>query len=128
MQVLRHASEVSAFIQPQPETEISTLIHQRLADLLVDDEAMEDLVFFVIVESTDTLADLEATLGTPLYGTEGRPLWEVIEAHITCFELVFVLQSSGYGALVFLPHLDAHPELLALCRSHSVQMQEPLMP
>jgi hypothetical protein len=126
MQILRHAHEVSAFVQSQPESEISTLINRCLAELLSEEETtMEELVFFVIPESRDTMADLETTLGSPIRTNEGHPLWEVIEPHSTCYEMVFVLSSSGYGALVFVPYLDAHPELLSLCRSHAMESSPP---
>ena len=123
MQILRHANEVSAFIQLKPESEISILIQRRLDELLSEgDTTMEELVFFVIPESRDTVTDLETTLGSPIQTTDGHVLWEVIEAYNTCYELVFVLSSSGYGALVFVPYMDAHPELLAMCRSNVARM------
>lgn len=124
MQVLRHAHEVSAFIQSQPNSEISTLIQQRLVELLTDDDTMEELVFFVVMQSGDTLADLELALGSPVHTPDGHPLWEVIEAHATCYEMVFVLSSSGFGALVLVPCQDSHPELQSLCRSHVDSAQE----
>ena len=123
MQILRHANEVSAFVQSQPESEISILIQRRLDELLSEgDTTMEEFVFFVIPESRVTVTDLETTLGSPIRTTDGHVLWEVIEAHNTCYEMVFVLSSSGYGALVFVPYMDAHPELLAMCRSNVVRM------
>lgn len=128
MHLLRHAPEVSALIQSHPQSEISNLMQRRLADLLADEDAMEDLVCFLIAESTDALADLEAAIGSMIRTPDGHPLWEVIEAHATCFEMVFVLSSSGYGALVYVPYLDARPDLLALCRSHATPVQEPSMP
>ena len=123
MQILRDAHEVSTFIQLKPESEISILIQRRLDELLSEgDTTMEELVFFVIPESRDTVIDLETTLGSSIRTTEGHPLWEVIEAHNTCYEMVFVLSSSGYGTLVFVPYTDAHPELLTLCRAHVARM------
>jgi hypothetical protein len=126
MQILRHAHEVSAFVQLKPESEIAVLIQRRLDELLSEgDTTMEELVFFVIPESRDAVTDLETTLGNSIRTTEGHPLWEVIEAHNTCYEMVFVLSSSGYGALVFVPYTDAHPELLAMCRAHVARMHVP---
>lgn len=119
MQVLRHAPEVSAFIQTQPKSEISALIRRRLAELLADGDTMEELVFFVIPEADDSLAELEGVLCQPASTPEGHPLWEAIEAHDSCYEMVFVLSSSGYGALVLVPQLGTHPALLELCRSHT---------
>lgn len=128
MQVLRHAHEVSAFIQSQPDSEISALIHRRLAELLSEGDTMEEVVCFVIPNACDTLADLESAISSGICTPEGHPLWEVIEAHATCYEMVFVLTSSGFGALVLVRHVDAHPELLGLCRSHAPREQEAPIP
>ena len=49
----------------------------------------------------------------------GSPLWEVIEEHANCYELVFVLSSSGYGTLVFAPKAECAPDILALCQEHA---------
>ena len=125
MQVLRHPHDVTAFIQSQPTSEISTLIQQRLTELLDDYTAMEELVFIMILESSDTVADLEAHLGRPVCTTDGYPLWEVIEPHLTCFEMVFVLASSGYGALVLVPYLDANTEPRSVCCWTMVPDQPP---
>ena len=72
MQILRHANEVSAFVQLKPESEISILIQRRLDELLSEgDTTMEELVFFVIPESRDTVTDLETTLGSSIRTAEG---------------------------------------------------------
>ncbi len=128
MQVLRHEHEVSAFIQPQPDTDLSALIRRRLDELLADGDAMEDLVFFVIPDAGDTLSDLESAMGSPVQTADGHPLWECIEAHAVCYEMVFVLASSGYGALVLVSPMTAGRELLALCRTHAIPAQEPSPP
>ena len=129
MQVLHHAHQVSAFTQSQPDLEISTLIQQRLAELLSEEDfIMEELVFFVIPEVGDTLADIEVAIGSPAHTPEGKPLWELIEAHISCYEMVFVLSSSGYGALVLVPNLGTDPELLDLCRCHATTVLESSAP
>lgn len=121
MHVLRHPSEVLAFSETQQDPQITALIQQRMEELLTDEDTdMEELMFVVVLESADTVADLETTLRTPITMPEGSPLWEVMEAHDTCYELVFVLASSGYGALVFADKTAAHPSVLALCREHAV--------
>jgi hypothetical protein len=58
----------------------------------------------------------------------GSPLWEVIEEHSTCYELVFVLSSSGYGTLVFAPKAECSPDMLALCREHAYRSPPCLPP
>lgn len=125
MHVLRHTHEVSAFIQTHPDPTITTLIQQRLAELLADDDTtMEELVFFVVLEPQDTPAQLATLLNHSQQASPLLPPWEVIEEHPACFEMVFVLSSSGYGALVFAPKHDTHPDLLALCQIHAIPAQE----
>ncbi|MGM9516993.1 hypothetical protein ACS5PK_22295 [Roseateles sp. DB2] len=119
MHVLRHAHEVEAFIDSHPGHSGIELLQQRQQELLADEDvSMEELIFYVITEAADGPQQIESAIHGPLCNPEGRPLWEVIEEHEDCFEMVFVLASSGYGAIVVVPEQDSHPDLLALCRSH----------
>jgi hypothetical protein len=129
MQILRHAHEVSAYLAADHDQGIKALIHTRLDELVGEENTtMEEVVFFIILDAHDSRSGLESALGTELMTPDGFPLWEVIEAHSTCYELVFVLASSGYGALVIAPEQCTHPELLALCREHAFQQSERLEP
>jgi hypothetical protein len=129
MQILRHAHEVSAYLAADHDQAIKTLIHTRISELRGNEDApMEEVVFFVILDAQDDRLGLESGLGTELMTPEGFPLWEVIEEHHTCYELVIVLSSSGYGALVIAPEQCTHPEILALCRKHAFQSSERLEP
>jgi hypothetical protein len=80
---------------------------------------MEELVVFVILETGDGIEQLQDQLDLQVLTDFGAPLWEVIEEHTTCYELVFVLSSSGYGALVFAPKEGSAPDVLALCKGHA---------
>ena len=125
MHILRHAPEVSAFIQTYPDRAVTTLIQQRLADLLQDDDLpMEELVFFVVPEPGETIPQLVKALGTDLQTVDGSPLWEFIEEHPTCYEFVIVLDASGFGAEVFIPKTGIDADLLALCQLHATPAQE----
>lgn len=124
MHTLRHAHEVLAFIDICPDANLTRLVQQRCQELIADDDTtMEELVFFVVLEPADTQAQLERVLGTELMTPDGQRLWEDIEEHASCFEMVMVLSDSGYGALVLVPKLDADPDLLALCRRHARPVQ-----
>jgi hypothetical protein len=119
MHVLRHAHEVSAFMETHTDHDTTALIQQCMEELIAgDDTSMEELVFFVVLQEQDTLGDLENALSAKK--SQGAMPWEVIEEHEACYELVYVLSSSGYGALVIAPKTDTHPEILALCRQHAI--------
>lgn len=130
MHVLRHAHEVSAYLSTHTATEIGRLIQLRLSELLQDDDTtMEELVFFVVLEPGDTREHLEAALGASVLTTDGQPLWELLEEHTNCFELVVVLSSDGFGSLGFIPKRpQTDPELLALCQQHAKPAKEGIDP
>ena len=129
MHILRHAHEVSAFIETYPDHTITTLIQQRLNDILQDDDlTMEELVFFVVPEPGETIQQLVEALGTDLLTVDGCPLWEFIQQHPTCYEFVLVLSQDGFGAEVFLPKAGIDPDLLSLCQQYSVPAQEGIDP
>lgn len=120
MQILRHPGEVLAFVERNIDPFISALIRQRMEELVDEDNTiMEELVVFVILESGDGIEHLQTQMDMHVMTTAGYPLWEVIEEHATCYELVFVLSSSGYGALVFAPKVGSAPDILALCQEHA---------
>lgn len=117
MHILHHAFEVLAF--RHPVMSILSLLVDRLESLTAEGDAMEDVVFFIVLEAGDDLASIEAAMQSPLMTEPGHPLWEVIEEHADCYELVFVLDDSGYGVIVVAPRQDADPAVLALCRRHA---------
>ncbi len=129
MHILRHAPEVSAFIENYPDPVITSLIQQRLSDLLQDDDStMEDLVFFVVLEPGESVLQLVEALGTDLQTVDGSPLWEFIEEHQTCYEFVIVMSDSGFGAEVFIPKTGMDAELLSLCQLHATPVKEGINP
>lgn len=119
MHVLRHPGEVLAFVETYPDPCVTALILQRMEELIDEDTNMEELVVFMILESGDGIEQLLAKMDMRVISDLGSPLWEVIEEHATCYELVFVLSSSGYGTLVFAPKTEAAPDILALCQEHA---------
>jgi len=119
MQILRHSSDVLAFAENHSDPCITALIQQRMQELEAEDTTMEELVVFVILESGDGIEHLQTQMDMHVMTTAGYPLWEVIEEHATCYELVFVLSSSGYGALVFVPKQGPTADILDLCREHA---------
>ena len=129
MHILRHAHEVSAFIQTYSDQAVTTLIQQRLSELLAnDDMTMEELVFFVVPSPGESVRQLEDALGTGLLTVDGCPLWEFIEEHSICYEFVIVMSDDGFGAEVFIPKTGMDPELLAVCQRHAVPAQTGIDP
>ena len=129
MHIVRHAPEVSAFIQTYPDQAISALVQRRLSELLADDDSpMEQLVFFVVPDSGETIQQLVEAIGTDLLTVDGCPLWEFIEEHLSCYEFVIVLDDSGFGAEVFLPKTGMDADLLALCQLHATPVKEGIDP
>jgi hypothetical protein len=124
MHILRHAHEVSAFMQTYPDQTVTALIQQRLNDLLQDDDlTMEELVFFVVPDPGETIRQLVEAMGTELQTVDGIPLWEFIEEQPRCYEFVIVLDDSGFGAEVFIPKAGIDADLLALCQLHAVPVK-----
>lgn len=121
MHVLRHPTEVLAFVEDYPDPCINGLIRQRMIELFDDDTSMEELVVFVILEPDDDIDQLQNQMGFQVMTDQGGPLWEVIEQHGTCYELVFVLSSTGQGVLVFVPKDGCAPDILALCQAYAVR-------
>ncbi len=119
MQILRTAHAVQQLIASDGESEIGQLIANRMEELTDDQTSMEELVMFVILGPSDGIEQLQEQLDMHVMTDLGSPLWEVIEEHTTCYELVFVLSSSGYGALVFAPKEGCAPDVLALCKGHA---------
>ena len=119
MHVLRHPTEVLAFVEDYPDPCINALIRQRMTELIDEETSMDELVVFVILEAGDGVEQLQNQMGFQIMTDHGCPLWEVIEQHATCYELVFVLSSSGQGALVFAPKHECAPDILTLCQQHA---------
>ena len=119
MHILRHPNEVLAFLENYPDSCVTALIQQRLEVLTDEDTSMEELVIFVILGPSEGIEKLQSQMSVQVLSDLGAPLWEVIEEHATCYELVFVLSSSGFGTLVFVPKGEAASDILALCQQHA---------
>ncbi len=121
MHVLRHTTEVLAFLEDYPDPCINALIRQRMAELIDEETSMEELVVFVFLEAGEGIDQLQTQMAMQIMTDQGSPLWEVVEEHNICHELVFVLSSSGQGVLVFAPKDGCAPDILALCQAYSVR-------
>jgi hypothetical protein len=115
------AIQTAAINHPDPT--LRSLLALRGAQLASTDG---DPVKIIVFEAGDTLESLEADLGfTPLQSAVGAgvfgdldftPSWEWIEAHPGWFELAYVFNDDGSGAIIFVSRVaGVDPGLLALC-------------
>lgn len=106
------------------------VILRRFSELAeFEDFTFDELAEFWRVEPSDTIEDLEAATSLPIgrgWCSDARypdpdfaPAWEVLEAHGTCFEMVFVTSDSGYGTVLWIPKESADPVLLAMCHQYA---------
>lgn len=106
------------------------VILQRFSALAeVDDFTFDELAEFWLVESGDTIEVLETATNLPIghgwfsdarFGADDFvPAWEGLEAHPTCYELLFVTNDAGYGVVLWIPKESTDPVLLAMCRCYA---------
>ena len=111
---------------------IKAMITRRFDELCSPDYEWAELGYFVVVESHDTIAELEGahriaiTTGyccTAHYGQPGFiPSFELIEEHESSYELVFILSDSGFGVTLFVPKLPV-TELVRFGREFTLAQQ-----
>lgn len=114
------------------DPDIRRLVEQRFAEICngepYDPEIHGEMI---VVEPGDTLASLEGKSGCPIqtnpfddvrYGDpDFAPVFEALEDHAGCYEMVFVLSDNGSGVILFIPKLPGiDAELLALCARYAV--------
>lgn len=105
------------------------IIQQRFAELAEDGEPFDDLAEFWLVEPGDTAEGLEAATGLPIGqgwccaarypDPDFAPAWEVLEAHTSAYEMVFVSSDFGYATVFWIPKEGADQTLLAMCAEYA---------
>ncbi len=127
MLVLRDPSKVFAITDPQ----LRDLIEQRFEDVCDGEDFDPDLHgCMIVVEPGDGVETLEVESGCPIlrsyignarYGDpEFKPVFECLEEHAFCYEMVFVPGDGDFGIVIFIPKQDGiDPELLAMCAEYA---------
>ena len=128
MLVLRDPSIASSIAAD----DIRDLVEQRFEDICDGEDFDTDLHGqFIVVEAGDSVEVLEAESGCPIlrsyigtarYGdTDFRPVFECLDEHDTCYEMVFVPGDGDFGVVIFIPkHPGIDAVLLALCADYAV--------
>lgn len=78
----------------------------------------------IIVETGDSMADLEAAMGCTFQLWDDDPdsvSFQFIEDHGHCYEMVFIFTDDGNATVLFIPKqngIDA--DLLSFCETHAI--------
>ena len=123
MIVVRDLSIIDQISNPA----IRELVQQRINDLGGESFDSNELGYFLVVESSDTLEALSAQLGFDMLrnrftgirfnATGFTPSFEFIEEFRACYDMVFVLDDTGIGVEIFVPKEEGiDPDLIAMCR------------
>ena len=127
MIVLRDAAQLPSVT----DRGIRALITQRIHELSLDYPwDANELGPFIVVEPGDQLAALDAELGFSLLtsrinGTHfGDPAFmpchEILEEQARSYEVVVILDDSGYGFTVFVPKdTEVDQDLLTMCARYA---------
>ena len=126
MNVVRDHSTIDQISNPA----IRELVQQRINDLGGESFDSNELGYFLVVESSDTLEALSAQLGFDMLrnrftgisfnATGFTPSFEFIEELPACYDIVFVLDDTGIGVEIFVPKEEGiDPDLIAMCRMYA---------
>ena len=126
MQVIRDPASTAQIANP----EIRRLVEQRIYDLSKEPFDLAALGYFMVIEPGDSLNTINAQLGFPIltnrwtglhFGEpDFMPAFEFVEAFASCFDMVFIMDDSGYGIEVFIPSEGVDPDLLAMCQRYAM--------
>ena len=109
---------------------LARVIRQRFTELAAyDDYPFDELAEFWLVEPGDTVEVLEATTQLPIahgWFNDARypdpdfaPAWEVLEAHASAYEMVFVTNDSGFGTVLWILTTGSDETLLRMCAEYA---------
>ena len=101
--------DLRAAIETHPAREILSAHAGRLEEF--GDQPLAELCEFILVEPTDTIADLETKLGRALH----PPPWEYVDRSNGWYELVLVTGDDGFGYVVLVE--DRPQALLDYCKT-----------
>lgn len=109
---------------------IKPLVQQRINDLGGEAFDSSELGYFLVVEAGDTIEAIQTQVGfnilhnrltgIPFNATGFTPSFEFIEEFSACYDMVFVLNDSGFGVEIFLSKEEGiDPDLTAMCRMYA---------
>jgi hypothetical protein len=100
-------------IQSLPFPAIRQFINERI-ELMRDGETYDpdNHGFFIVIEVGDQADEVAEATGCPLL----TPLFEYVEAHDGFYEIVYIVNDSGFAYIVIVPDCPGiDPRLAKLC-------------
>ncbi len=73
--------------------------------------------YMIVVEPGDSIADLESETCCTI---SGDFMFEVLEEHDCCYEMLFILNDEGFAITLFIPKHGIDADLLKLCAEYAV--------
>jgi len=128
MQIIRDPADASSIADP----ELRNLIEKTMADLSEDYPYDPDVLgYFLIVEPGDTLDTINAQIGFDIlcnrwtgirFDQPGfTPSFEVLEEHTGYYDMLFIVDDSGFGIDVLVKgSAGVDPDLLAMCARYAI--------
>ena len=136
MLILHSPDEASRIADP----DIRNLVELRFAQIAAGQAYDPDRHgYMIVVEPGDSAEAIKresgCALSTDSFGQthfgdpDFTPAAEVIEAHQSCYELVFIFTDDGFGTEIFIPKVyGVDPELLAMCAQFAVPASDVTQP
>jgi hypothetical protein len=126
MQIIRDLPSTQQIQDPV----IRKLVQHRIDGLGGEKFNTTELGYFLLIEPGDSLDTINTQVGFNIlanrftgirYGQPGyTPSFEFIEEFSTCYELVIILDDSGYGIDIFISKgTGVDPDLLAMCQRYA---------
>lgn len=73
--------------------------------------------YMIVVEEGDSISDLEVETCCTI---SVDPMFEALEEHDSCYEMLFILNDDGFAITLFIPKHGIDTELLKLCSEYAV--------
>lgn len=114
---------------------IRDLVRQRIEDLGGGAFNADALGYFLVIEAGDAIETIHAQVGFNIlhnrftgarYDQSGfTPSFEFVEEFPSCYDIVFILDDSGYGIEVFVPkEVGIDADLIAMCRKYAFMSED----
>lgn len=114
MIIIRDPTQANTINNPSIRNLVSTRFTQILMGEPYD---YNQHGYMIVVEEGDSIADLEAETCCDI---SVDPMFEALEEHDCCYEMLFILNDDGFAITLFIPKHGIHADLLKLCSEYSI--------